>query len=272
MELIWLTILLMGGIGITASIVLYFVAKRFKVEEDERVLQIEEVLPGANCGACGYRGCHDFATACASADSLDGMYCPGAGAQGMQRIGEIAGLAVSEAVRKVAVVACSGGCEQRPLVRHYDGVLNCSIEAVVGEGETDCPYGCLGWGDCVEACPYDAIHIDKDSGLPVVDYSLCVGCGKCVKACPRSVIELAEVPQGTETTTYVACRNRDKGPLAMKACSVSCIGCGKCTKVCEHEAVKVDHFVASIDSTACVRCGKCEEAGPRHAIHSVTTK
>ncbi len=109
MELIWLTILLMGGIGITASIVLYFVAKRFKVEEDERVLQIEEVLPGANCGACGYRGCHDFATACASADSLDGMYCPGAGAQGMQRIGEIAGLAVSEAVRKVAVVACSGG-------------------------------------------------------------------------------------------------------------------------------------------------------------------
>ena len=111
----------MGGIGITASIVLYFVAKRFKVEEDERVLQIEEVLPGANCGACGYRGCHDFATACASADSLDGMYCPGAGAQGMQRIGEIAGLAVSEAVRKVAVVGRLGGWGERPPVGAFYG-------------------------------------------------------------------------------------------------------------------------------------------------------
>lgn len=271
METIWLTIALMGGIGIIAAAVLYIVAKRFRVDEDERVLLIEEVLPGANCGACGYKGCHDFATACAAAESLDGMFCPGAGADGMKRIGEIAGLSVAETVRKVAVVACAGGCDERPLVRKYDGVLRCSIETVVGEGETSCPYGCLGWGDCVEACPYDAIHIDSETLLPVVDPSKCVGCGKCAKACPRGVIKLQDVPEPYGTVVYVACQNRDKGPLAMKACAVSCIGCGKCKKTCGQEAITVEHFIASIDSSKCVRCGQCVEACPRHSIHEIQT-
>lgn len=272
METIWLTVALMGGIGVIAAAVLYFIAKRFKVDEDEKVLLIEDVLPGANCGACGYRGCHDFATACASAESLDGMFCPGSGAEGMKRIGEIAGLAVTGNVRKVAVVACAGGCEERPLVRHYNGVRRCSIEAVVGEGETNCPYGCLGWGECVDACPYGAMHIDPVTLLPVVDTSKCVGCGRCVKACPRDVMELVSVPDQTGSVTYVACRNRDKGPLAMKACAVSCIGCGKCKKVCENEAVSVEHFIASIDSDKCVRCGKCAESCPRKSIREIEVK
>lgn len=270
MNLIWLTILLMGGIGILAAAVLYFVARKFYVHEDERIAEVEGVLAGANCGACGYKGCHDFACACVTATSLDGMNCPSAGQAGMAKIASIVGLAASAGVSKKAVVACAGTCDMRPEVRRYDGVRRCSIEAYFCEGVSDCPYGCLGCGDCVQACPYDALHIDRKTNLPAVDLNKCVGCGKCVKACPRGVMELAAVPEGFESITYVSCRNRDKGAQAMKECKASCIGCGKCKKVCESEAVVLNGPLAFIDADKCTRCGACVDACPRHTISTVT--
>lgn len=269
MDLIWHTIFLMGGIGILAATVLYFVARKFYVHEDERIGEIEELLPGANCGACGYKGCHDFACACASATSLDGVYCPSSGSDGMARIADIIGLKVSGAVTKRAVVACSGTCSLRPDVRRYDGVRRCAIEASFCEGESDCPYGCLGCGDCVEACPYDALHIDSDTGLPVVDLAKCVGCGKCSGACPRGVMQLASIPEGHDSIVFVSCKNKDKGPQAMKECKVSCIGCGKCKKTCPSEAISLTASLAFIDAEKCTRCGACVEACPRHTILTV---
>lgn len=266
MNLIWLTVLLMGGIGILAAAVLYFVARKFHVHEDERIAEVEGILAGANCGACGYKGCHDFACACVGASSLEGMNCPSIGSAGMQHIAAIVGLAAGVTVEKKAVVACAGTCEMRPEVRRYDGVRRCSIEASFCEGLSDCAYGCLGCGDCVESCPYGALHIDRKTNLPVVDLAKCVGCGKCVKACPRGVMELAAVPEGYDSIMYVACRNMDKGAQAMKECKVSCIGCGKCVKVCESKAVSLNGPLAFIDSDACTRCGQCVDACPRHSI------
>lgn len=269
MNIIWLTILLMGGIGILAAAVLYYVARKFYVHEDERIGEIEAVLPGANCGACGYKGCHDFACACAVATTLEGVNCPGAGSDGMSRIADIIGLRVSGTITKRAVVACAVTCSLRPDVRRYDGVRRCAIEASFCEGESDCPYGCLGCGDCVEACPYDALYIDADTGLPVVRLDKCVGCGKCSMACPRGVMQLAALPEGTDSVVFVACKNKDKGAQAMKECQVSCIGCGKCKKVCQSEAVGLTGPLAFIDSDKCTRCGACIEACPRHSILTV---
>ena len=270
MSVFWLTILIMGGVGLVAAVLLYIISKKFYVHEDARIAEVESILAGANCGACGFKGCHDFACACVKATSLDGYNCPSIGAAGMQKIAGIVGLAAGAAQTRKAVVACAGTCEMRPSVRRYDGVSRCAIEAAFCEGTTDCPYGCLGCGDCVQACPYDALHMDRDTNLPVVDLAKCVGCGKCVKACPRGVMELAVIPAGQSAITLVSCRNRDKGAQAMKECKVSCIGCGKCKKVCESEAVTLTGPLAFIDTEKCIRCGKCQEACPRKSINTVT--
>ena len=187
----------------------------------------------------------------------------------MARIAEVIGLKATGAVTKRAVVACSGTCSLRPDVRRYDGVRRCAIEASFCEGESDCPFGCLGCGDCVEACPYDALHIDPETGLPAVDMDKCVGCGKCSAACPRGVMQLAAIPEGQSSIVYVACKNKEKGAQAMKECQVSCIGCGKCRKVCPAEAVTLSGPLAFIDADKCVRCGACQEACPRNTIHTV---
>lgn len=263
MSVIWIAVAIVAGIGIIAAVLLWGAAKKFHVDEDPRIGEVEALLPGANCGGCGKNGCHDFAVACASATSLDGLACPGAGNAVMKQIAAIVGLAPVETAPKVALVRCQGSCARRPQLSDYDGVRSCAIEASVFAGEEACSYGCLGCGDCVAACPYSAMHMDADTGLPVVDYARCVGCGKCVSACPRGINALVEK---SETMVWVACMNRDKGPVAMKECDTSCIGCGKCMKVCPAKAVKVSQFVAAINPADCIACGACVEACPRNSI------
>ena len=151
MSVIWITILLMAAIGLVAAVLLYVAAKKFYVYEDPRIAQVEELLPGANCGSCGYSGCHAFAVACCSAKSLENMNCPGASGS-MPRIGEIVGLAAGKVEAKVAVLACDGACSLRPVTSAYEGTRSCALEASVYSGTTACAYGCLGCGDCVESC------------------------------------------------------------------------------------------------------------------------
>lgn len=265
--MIWTSTLILCGIGALAALLLYLAAKKFHVEEDPRIDTIEELLPGANCGGCGFSGCRAFATACAKADSLEGLLCPGGGNATMKKIATIVGLASVTTIPKVAVVRCNGTCSSRPKVAEYEGVRKCAIEAMTGAADSLCQYGCLGCGDCVAACPYDAMHMDFETGIPVVDISKCVGCAKCVKACPRGIVELAPLTD-EHPLVYVACSNHDKGAAAMKECEVSCIGCTKCVKVCPTQAVSMDRFLSHIDYTLCIGCGKCIEACPHHSILS----
>ena len=186
----------------------------------------------------------------------------------MTKVGEILGMAVVAAEPKVAVVRCNGTCEARPRTSIYDGAKSCQIMHSCYVGETACPFGCLGCGDCVSACDFDAIHMNPATGLPEVDDEKCTSCGKCVKACPRNIIELRK--KGPKSRRIVVmCVNKDKGAAARKACTNACIGCSKCQKVCEFDAITIENNLAYIDYNKCRLCRKCEDQCPTGAIHAV---
>jgi len=262
------SIIILGIVGIMAAILLYLAAKKFHVYENPKIAEVEECLPGVNCGGCGFSGCRAFAEKCASSDSLDGLSCNSLDDAGMKRIADVLGLApVAGRVRKARVL-CSASCENRPALNRYDGETSCAIEATLYQGESDCTFGCLGCGDCVKACPFGAMTITAESIIPIIDLKKCVGCGKCVATCPRKIIELADYSD-QRPWVAVTCSNRDKGPIAIKECSVACIGCGKCRKTCVHEAISIESFLAHIDSEKCVGCGDCVSVCPRNTIHVV---
>ena len=241
-----LTAAIITGLGLLLAVALYLVAQRFKVEEDPRIGQVEKAMPGANCGGCGFAGCHAFAEAAVKASNLDDIFCPVGGNPTMKQVASILGYEVREKAPMVAVLRCAGTCANRPVVNEYDGVMSCKVKAALYAGDTLCRFGCLGCGDCVAACSFGAIKMDPETGLPSFDESKCTGCGSCVKACPKGLVELrAKGPRGMRV--YVSCRNKEKGPAVKKACSAACIGCGICAKTCPHDAVHVVDNVAVID-------------------------
>jgi len=270
MNLILIAVIVLGVIGLVSALVLYIISNRFTVHEDARIGQVAEALPQANCGGCGYPGCSGFAAACvkaADAGSLDGKFCPVGGQPVMDQVAGILGLAAVASAPKVAVVRCNGTCENRPRNAKFDGAQSCRVQQMTGLGETGCGYGCLGCGDCVRKCQFDALTMDPSTGLPVVDEEKCTACGACSKACPRGIIEIRlKGPKGRRVV--VLCNNKDKGAVANKACKASCIGCGKCVKTCEKfEAITLVNNLAYIDAEKCKMCRKCEEACPKGAIH-----
>ena len=265
--IIW-TVVILSGLGLVLSLVLCLVAAKFKVEEDPRIDEIEKVMPGANCGGCGFAGCRAFADAAVKAPNLDNNYCPVGGNEVMKKVAAILGYEVKEKAPQVAVVRCNGSCANRPKVNVYDGLQSCKVKAALYSGDTLCSFGCLGCGDCVEACRFGAISMDAETGLPVVDQTRCTACGACAKACPKHVIEIRnQGPRGMRE--YVSCINQDKGPAAKKACAAACIGCGICAKTCQHDAITVENNVAYIDYTKCKLCRECEAVCPTGAIHGV---
>ena len=262
---ILISILVLGGLGIVGSVVLWGVARRFHVEEDPRIGEIEKVLPGANCGGCGHSGCHDFAATCAGAQSLDRLNCPVGGDGVMRRIAAITGHAAAASEPRVAVVKCGGECGKRTRSAAYSGPASCAVAATLGAADGGCPFGCLGCGDCAHACKWGAITIDGTTGIPVVDQERCTGCGACAATCPRSLIELRAIgPRGMRV--WVACSNHERGPVAVKECKAACIACGKCVRVCTHDAITVSGNVAYIDGSKCRLCGKCVAECPTGAI------
>jgi len=265
MNIVLLSVIILASIGLVAAVLLFAAAKKFHVAEDPRIDEIERLLPGANCGGCGKSGCRDLASALVKADSAEGLVCPGASPAAMKEITRIAGLEPVVTVPKMAVLACNGTCSVRESINVFDGIRSCASEAMACSGTTPCSYGCLGYGDCVSVCPYDAITMDPDTGLPVVDYDKCVGCGKCTDACPRGVMRLVPKPH-SHPSVWVECINRDKGGMAMKECQASCIGCGKCMRICPEGAIAVKDFVASVDSGKCIGCGRCVAVCPRECI------
>lgn len=265
MEIILNTLISLSLLGLVLAIILYIVAQKFKVVEDPRIDEVQAFTPGANCGGCGFPGCRGFAEACVKAETLDGMFCPAGGNDTMKNIATALGLVAAEKEPQIAVVRCNGSHEKRRKTSVYDGPQNCAVSNSLYGGDTDCPYGCLGLGDCVVSCTFDAIVIDEESGLPIVDEEKCTACGACVKACPKSIIELRNKGKKNRRI-YVSCINKDKGAEAKRACDSACIGCGKCVKACAYDAITLENFLAYIDYEKCKLCRKCVAECPTGAI------
>jgi Na+-translocating ferredoxin:NAD+ oxidoreductase RNF subunit RnfB len=255
----------LGATGAVAAIILYFVAKRFKVYEDPRIDDVEDALPAANCGGCGFAGCRNFAEACVKSENLSRLFCPVGGNETMSKVAEILGMTAVAQDPQVAVVRCAGSYDKRPRINFYDGPPSCVIMSSLYPGDTGCAYGCLGHGDCVKACDFDAIHMDLTTGLPVVTDQKCTACNACVLACPKHIIELRKKNK-KDRKIFVCCINEEKGAIAKKSCEVACIGCGKCVKVCPYEAITLENFLAYIDADKCKLCRKCVEVCPTNAI------
>lgn len=253
-------VILIGGIGIFVGIFLGVAGIIFKVKVNEKEEAVLNVLPGNNCGGCGYPGCAGLATAIANGNAPVNA-CPVGGDTVGKKIAEIMGVESKETVPMVAFVHCKGDCDKTHSDYEYTGIEDCRMLSYVPNGgPKSCNYGCLGFGSCVRACVFDAIHIEN--GIAIVDKEACRACGKCIAACPKKLISL--VPY--KAKYIVACSSADKGPVTMKACSTGCIACGICVKNCPSDAITVNDFHAAIDQDKCTGCGICAEKCPKKTI------
>jgi Na+-translocating ferredoxin:NAD+ oxidoreductase subunit B len=263
--IILITIISLSLLALFSSLILYFIAQKFKVYEDPRIDEVQAMLPQVNCGGCGFAGCRSLAEALVKAETFEGLYCPVGGAEVMGNAAKILGREAPVVDPLVAVLRCNGTPENRPRTSKYDGASDCRITSNLYIGETDCSYGCLGNGDCERACLFGALYMDITTGLPVISDDKCVYCGACVKACPRNLIELRKKAK-KDRKIHVACSNCDKGGPAKKACQVACIACTKCLKVCEFGAITIEKNLAYIDANKCTFCRKCVTECPTNAI------
>ena len=239
-----------GAVGLVIGVLLGVASEKFKVEVDEKEILVRNELPGNNCGGCGYPGCDGLAKAIAAGEAAVDA-CPVGGAPVGAKIAAIMGVEAGGAEKQVAFVKCKGTCDKTNMQYRYYGIDDCrKVSVVPGAGEKACAYGCMGYGTCVKACQFDAIHIVD--GVAVVDKEKCVACGKCVAACPNHLIEL--VPYKAEH--LVQCSSHDKGKDVKAKCENGCIGCTLCTKQCEVGAIHMENNLAVIDYSLCTNCGK----------------
>lgn len=255
---ILLPVIIVGIIGLIAGVGLSLASKFMSVPVNENQEKIRDVLPGANCGACGFSGCDGYAAALAEGKAEPNKCAPG-GASCAASIAEILGVEVS-VDPKIAFIACNGNKNITKEKYEYSGMKSCTAASMLHKGPLECQYGCIGFGDCAKACPFGAISLEN--GKPIVCEDICVGCGKCTTACPKSLISL--IPKNHTVT--VNCSNRDKGVSVVKNCSVSCIACGMCVKACENGAVKLENNLPVIDANLCTNCGKCKAACRRNVL------
>lgn len=253
-------VLSMGALGLVLGALLAVASKIFAVDKDERAEAITEVLPGANCGSCGFAGCSAYASAI-SKDGAKINACSPGGQKVADAIAEIMGVQSETVEEKIAVVRCQGTKDVATEKFDYIGIEDCgAIASLQGAGQKSCDYGCLGFGSCVKSCCRGAITIEN--GIAVIDADKCGGCGECVLVCPKNLIEL--VPR--KTKYIVKCQSCDKGAQMKEKCSVGCIGCKICEKNCEAGAITVINNHAVIDYSKCTSCGVCAEKCPKKII------
>ncbi len=255
-------IVALGLLGLTFGILLALAARFFAVKTDPRVDAVREVLPGVNCGACGYAGCVNFAEGVVRGETELNGCIPG-GDETAGAIAEVLGQELVEAVAEVSTLFCIGDCSRAADRFIYDGVEDCAVAGQFYGGFKACSYGCLGLGNCVRACPFDAIRMGSH-GLPVIDPEVCNGCGLCIKACPRDLLKLLP---NNQLGHLVLCSSHDRGKKVSRACTVGCIACKACVKACPQEAIEMIDNLATIDLEKCDDCGKCVEACPPGTIY-----
>lgn len=261
-DMIWIiakAIIIVGGMGVIFGALLGIASKIFEVKTDERLPQILDALPGANCGGCGFAGCSAYASALC-AGGVKTNLCPVGGDAASNRISEILGIEAEKSERMVARVLCSGSADNSVAKYIFDGPQDCHSAARLGGGNKMCNFACLGLGSCVKKCSFNAISIQN--GVAVVDTDKCYGCGSCAAECPKNVIKI--VPLKSKYT--VMCKSQEKGKSVKQNCSVGCIGCGICARSCPKEAITIQNNVAVIDTEKCVNCGICAAKCPQNSI------
>ena len=260
---------ILGGLGLVFGLVLAAASKVFYVETDPRLDQLNECLPGANCGGCGFAGCGAYAEAVLKGEAPVGK-CASGGNEAAKAMAAIMGVEAGEVTRKVALVRCSGArtydaegnlTKGAKMKATYEGFHDClAASRVGGSGPLSCKFGCLGYGSCTKVCKYGAISVKN--GVAVVDEDLCVGCMACAQVCPRKIITAVEPSQNV----IIACNSLAKGAVTNRACTVGCIGCGKCMKNCPSGAITITNNLAQIDYSKCTNCGECAKVCPKGLI------
>ena len=249
-------------LALTAGLLLLLFSHLFAVEKNPLEKSVREFLPGINCGACGYKGCDDYAAAIVNDGAKTSLCVPGT-QKVADKISELMGVEKIEVEDVVAFVACNGHCGATHEIAHYEGVSTCRAASMLYGGANSCRYGCLGFGDCASVCPSDAICIQD--GIARVDTSRCLGCRLCAQACPKQIINM--LPQ--DAAVAVMCSNKQKGADARKACENACIACRKCEKACPNGAITIKDNLAFIDYSKCTHCGLCTKECPTGCIKKV---
>ena len=265
MNVVVLSFIILGGVGFICAVALAIASKVFAVKLDPRIEAIENILPGANCGGCGFPSCHNYAQNMVEGGTEPNR-CVLCDAEGVDKISKVLGKRAAAVEKRVAAIKCYGG---NTSVKSFDygGILSCRAASLYGGGDNLCPYSCLGFGDCVVACPFGALS-RSGREAPIINRGKCTGCGNCVAVCPKNVITL--VPR--KATIHIACNSREKGKVVRQVCEVGCISCNRCIKKCPENALSMQNNRISIDYKKCTSCGLCIEECPRKTIKDINPR
>jgi Na+-translocating ferredoxin:NAD+ oxidoreductase RNF subunit RnfB len=258
-------VLILGAIGLVCALVLVLASKFMAVPVDEKFPAIRACLPGANCGACGYAGCDGYANALAAGEEEKTNKCIAGGQDVARAVAETMGLAFEAVVEVNAFIHCRGDCLNTAKRTQFQGARSCAAAKLLFGSDGACHYGCIGYGDCVSACPYGALTLNKNH-VAVVDPAVCIGCGLCTTICPRHLISL-QVKSDVDEVSFVLCHNTLMGKRAKDTCANTCIGCRRCVRVCPNNCITVENNVARIDISKCVGCKACMHVCPEGAIY-----